>query len=144
MPQNFEEVEGACWFRVVRTSVHLWVRSSHFLMRALSYEQCMLGLWNFIDGFFMKKWLTLIFFFLSELSPFLELCPLKIRMKSCQQDIWKSIWPRNLILGGLIEDDEWITGLISEQILSVFSELWPFENLIILNLSIRYVENYLK
>ena len=29
-------------------------------------------------------------FFLSELSPFLELCPFeKIRMKSCQQDILK-------------------------------------------------------
>ena len=35
------------------------------------------------------------FFFLSELSPFLELCPFeKIRMKSCQQDISKSIWVR--------------------------------------------------
>ena len=32
------------------------------------------------------------FFFLSELSPFLELCPFeKIRTKSCQQDISKSI-----------------------------------------------------
>ena len=30
------------------------------------------------------------FFFLSELSPFLELCPFeKIRMKSCQQVSWK-------------------------------------------------------
>ena len=30
-------------------------------------------------------------FFLSELSPFLELCPFdKIRMKSCQEDISKS------------------------------------------------------
>ena len=32
------------------------------------------------------------FFFLSELSPFLELCPFeKIRMKFCKQDISKSI-----------------------------------------------------
>ena len=47
------------------------------------------------------------FFFLSELSPFLELCPFeKIRMKSCQQDISKSIWARGLKLGQLIGDDE--------------------------------------
>ena len=45
------------------------------------------------------------FFFLSELSPFLEFCPFeKIRMKSCQQDILKSIW--GLKLGQLIGDDE--------------------------------------
>ena len=48
-----------------------------------------------------------IFFFLSELSPFLELCPFeKIRMISCQQDISKRIWARGLKLGQLIGDDE--------------------------------------
>ena len=47
------------------------------------------------------------FFFLSELSPYLELCPFeKIRMKSCQQDISKSIWAKGLKLGQLIGDDE--------------------------------------
>ena len=36
----------------------------------------------------------------SELSPFLELCPFeKIRMKYSQQDISKSIWARGLKLG---------------------------------------------
>ena len=49
----------------------------------------------------------LYFFFLSELSPFLELCPfVKIRMKSCQQDISKSILARALKLGQLIGDVE--------------------------------------
>ena len=49
----------------------------------------------------------LFLFFLSKLSPFLELCPFeKIRMKSCQQDISKSIWARDLKLGQLIGDDE--------------------------------------
>ena len=47
------------------------------------------------------------FFFLSELSPFLELCPFEnISMKSCQQDISKSTWARGLKLGQLIGDDE--------------------------------------
>ena len=42
-----------------------------------------------------------------ELSPFLELCPFKkIRMKSCQKDISKSIWARDLKLGQLVEDDK--------------------------------------
>ena len=45
-------------------------------------------------------------FFLSELPPFLELCPFeKIGMKSCQQDISKTIWARGLKLQ-LIGDDE--------------------------------------
>ena len=52
----------------------------------------------------MEKYLTFVFF-LSELPPFLELCPFeKIRMKSCQQDISKRA--RGLKLGQLIGDDE--------------------------------------
>ena len=48
-----------------------------------------------------------VFFYLSELSPFLELYPFeKIWTKSCQQDILKSIWARGLKLGQLIGDDE--------------------------------------
>ena len=75
---NFEEVNGAYWFRVVRLCVH----SSHFLMHAISYEPCMLGFWNFIYEFLMEIQLTVIFFF-SELSLFLELYPFeKIRMTS--------------------------------------------------------------
>ena len=37
---NFEEVDGAYWFRVVRLSVQ---------------EPCMIGFWNFIYGFLMEK-----------------------------------------------------------------------------------------
>ena len=70
----FEEVVGAyCFGLSVRPCVHASVRQ----------EPCMLGFWNFIYGFLMEKYLTHVFFSLSELSPFLELCPFeKIRPKS--------------------------------------------------------------
>ena len=65
------------------------------LMHAKSYEPCLLGFWNFIDG----KIADFVFFFICKLSPFLELCPFeKIRIKSCQQDILKSIWAMGLEL----------------------------------------------
>ena len=88
----------------------------------------------------MEKKLT---FFLSELSPFLELCPFEKIRNNISARYLEKIWPRSLKLGQLIEDDEWITGLTCEQIRSLFSELLPFENLDILNLSARYLENYL-
>ena len=54
--------------------------------------------------------MVLCFFFLYELSPFLELCPfVLIRKKFCQQDISKSILAMGLKLGELIEDDKQIT-----------------------------------
>ena len=146
---NFEEVDGAYWFQVVRACVracgrssrtvharvlkfHIWIphgkivdthtiscpsylpfwsyallkKSEWNLMHAISYEPYMLGIWNFIYGSSWKNSWSL-FSFLSELSPFLELCPFeKIRMKSCQQDISKCIWARGLKLGQLIGDDE--------------------------------------
>ena len=47
------------------------------------------------------------FFVLSELCPFLELCPFeKIGIKSRLQEISKSIWARGLKLGHLMEDGE--------------------------------------
>ena len=48
---NFEEVEGAYWFRVVPSS-HACVRSFVALFEAC-HEPCMLGFWNFIYGFLM-------------------------------------------------------------------------------------------
>ena len=87
---DYEEVGGAYCFRVVCPSVMLsdawhilWTVHARFFQ--ISYMD---SSW--------KKWLTRIFF-LSDLCPFLELCPFeKIRMKSCQQDISKSIWARGL------------------------------------------------
>ena len=68
------------------------------------------------------------YFFLSELCPFLELCPFeKIRKKSCQQDILKSIWARGLKLGQLIGDEEYINFWTKSIIF--FQELCPFANL---------------
>ena len=50
-------------------------------------------------------------------------------------------------LGELKVDDEQITGLgfffTKMKILHIFLELWPFENLGILNLSAIYLKNYL-
>ena len=42
---NFEEVDRAYWFRVVRVCVRASIRQ----------EPCMLGFWNFIYGFLMEK-----------------------------------------------------------------------------------------
>ena len=53
------------------------------IMRLSVQEQCMLGFWNFIYEFLMEKYLAHVFF-LSELSPFLELCPLEKNPK----EIW--------------------------------------------------------
>ena len=73
-------------------------------MHAISYERYGFEI-SYMDSSWKNSWS--VFFFLSELSPFLELCPFeKISMKSCQQDILKSIWARGLKLGQLIEDDE--------------------------------------
>ena len=54
----------------------------------------------------MKKWLI---FFLSELSPFLELCPFEKIRNNISERYLEKISPRSLKLGQLIEDDEWIT-----------------------------------
>ena len=60
---------------------------------------------SYMDSSWKNSWP--VFFFLSELSPLLELCPFeKISMKSCQQDMLKSIWARGLKLDQLIGDDE--------------------------------------
>ena len=71
----------------------------------------------------------LYFFFLSELSPFLELYLFeKIWMKFCQQDISKSIWARGLKLGQLIGDDrlpDWILKKNSPYFSRVMA-LWKF------------------
>ena len=48
---NFEDVDGAYCFRVVRPFVRASVQNMH----AISYEPCMLGFWNFIYGFLMEK-----------------------------------------------------------------------------------------
>ena len=76
---NFEEVDGAYWFRVVRPSVC----SSRTMHARVLKCHIWIPHGKIADPYF---------FFLSVLSPFLELCPFeKIRMKSCQQDISKSI-----------------------------------------------------
>ena len=75
---NFEEIDGEYWFLVVHASIracmHLSVRSSRTMhARVLKFH-----IW--IPH---RKIADTPFFFLSKLSPFLELCPFeKIRMKS--------------------------------------------------------------
>ena len=85
--------DGKVWVHIGRPCLC----PSHFLIHAISYKLCMLGFWNFLYGFLTEN----------ELCPFLELCPFeKIRMKSCGQDISKSIWAWGLKIGQLIGDDE--------------------------------------
>ena len=64
---NFEEIDGAYWFRVVRPSVHS--RTVH--ARVLKFH-----IWISHGKIFDTH-----FFFLSELSPFLELCPFEKKKK---------------------------------------------------------------
>ena len=85
-----------CWRGILLSGcprVRDSVRPSRILMHAVSYEPCMLGFSNFIYGFLMDQKLTDIFFFSSSSSPsyvrFWSYAPLKIRLKSCQQDILK-------------------------------------------------------
>ena len=50
-----------------------------------------------------------VFFFLSELSPLAELCPVEgLTVQICNHDISKIITARSFKLGQLIEDDELI------------------------------------
>ena len=66
-------------------------------------------------------------FFLSELFPFLELCPFEKKKNGILSATYleKYILPRRLKLGQLIEDDEWITGLISVNFFGAMT-LWKF------------------
>ena len=128
---TFKEVDGAYWFRVVRPSVHK--------------EPCLLGFWNFIYGFLMEnRCHTFFFFFLSELSAFLELCPFeKIRMKSDACHILWTVHARVLkfhigIPHGKIADLYFF--LVRVISLSGVMPLWKNQNEI---LSARYLEKYL-
>ena len=63
----------------------------------IPFEPCMLGSQNFIYGFYMEKCLTRIFS-VQSYHPFWSSAPFKkMRWKSCQQVISKSIWARALI-----------------------------------------------
>ena len=76
------------------------------LMHAISFKPCMLGFWNsYMDSSWKNSWP--VFFFLVRVISLSGVMPLwKIRMKSCQQGILKTIWARGLKLGQLIGDDE--------------------------------------
>ena len=103
MPLTSKKLTGHNGFgSSVRASMRASIRNMH----AISYEPCLLGFWNlYMDSSWKNSWPVL--FFLSELSPFLELRPFeKIRMKSCHQDIKKSTWARGLKLCQLTRDDE--------------------------------------
>ena len=58
---NVEEVGGAYCFLDVCACVRPCVRPLQFLMHSITSEPCMLGFWNFIYGFFMKKYLICFF-----------------------------------------------------------------------------------
>ena len=58
---NFEDVDGAYWFWVMRPAV---CASMHPSVQ----EPCMLGFWIFIYGFLMEKYLTPVFFLVRVIS----------------------------------------------------------------------------
>ena len=137
---SFEEVVVAYWFRVVRASVCPSVDPFVTL-----FDACHI-LWTvharvlkFHIWILYENWLNCICFLVRLTSlPWVMLLWKKTRMNSCQQDISQSMWPRSLKLGQLIEDDARIIGITYEQIPSIFSDLWPFENLDILTLSVIF------
>ena len=97
---------------------------------------------TYTDFLWKNSWPVI--FFLCEICPVLELCPFeKLKMKSYQQDISKSIWARGLQLGQLLDGDEEITCLTSEQIPWFFSRVMAFCKFWHLNLSARYLKNCL-
>ena len=83
MPPNFEEVDGAYSFWVLRQCVRPSVRPSRTVhARGLKFH-----IWIPHEKIFEAR-------FSCQLSPFLKLCPSeKIRMKSCQQDFFYLIFP---------------------------------------------------
>ena len=50
------------WVLSLSGVMPFWIKSEWNLMHAISYELCMQGFWNFMYGFLMEKYLTLIFF----------------------------------------------------------------------------------
>ena len=105
MKKYLKHVFFFVWVISLSGVMPLWIKSEWNLMYPLSYEPCMLRFWNFIYGFLVEKLLTHIFF-LSELPPFLELCPFKKLSWNLVSKIPQSIWARGLKLGLLIGDDE--------------------------------------
>ena len=73
---NFEEVRWHIAFGLcLRVSVHPFITlfdAYHYIMN----RACMLGFWNFIYGFLLKKSLN-FFFFLIRVMPFWNYAPLK-------------------------------------------------------------------
>ena len=115
---NFEEVDGAYWFQVVRSCIRL-KHACHILwtmhVRVLKFH-------------IPHGKIAELFFFWTELSPFLELCPSeKIRMKS---DACHILWT---VHARVLKFHIWIPhGKIADHIfllvqLSSFLELCPFE-----------------
>ena len=70
-------------------------------MHSITSEPCMLGFWNFIYGFFMKKYLTRVFF------------PIRIMPLSWVMALWKNI-------------DETLSAKYLKSYWKVLHELWPF------------------
>ena len=138
---NFEEVDGAYWFRVVRAcvrpSVHACNRPSvhSWTMHAMVLK---FHIWIPHGKIFDTR------FFLSELSPFLELCPIeKIRTKSDACHILWTVHARVLkfhiwISHGKIADLYFF--LVRVISLSGVMPLWKNQHEI---LSARYLKKYL-
>ena len=101
-----------------------------------SGRSCMLGFWTFIYGFPLKKIFDTHLFFLSQLSPFLELCPFEksewnvmhaISYEPCMLGFW------NFIYGFLMEKCKWVAHpqwfKIVDRFYALHSSIFPQKNL---------------
>ena len=126
----FEEVEGAYCFWVVRPFIHPYVRLSvHHTFWYMPYlMNC--ACWGFeisyIDSSWKNSWY--VFFFLSKLCPFWSYAPLKKlewNLVSKLSQKWLDTWSA--------DRGWWVDYLINFWTNYIFSELWSFENVGILN-----------
>ena len=131
MPPISKMLTGHIGFRL---SVHPSVRQ----------EPCMLGFWNSIYGFLMKKYLTHVFFSCPSYLPFWSYAPLnKIRMKSDACHILWTVYAR------VLKFHIWIShGKIADRMFFSCPSYLPFRSYALWKnqneiLSARYLEKYL-
>ena len=122
-------------------------KSEWNLMHAISYEPCMLGFWNFsyMDSSWKISWP--IFF----LVPVISLSGIMPLWKKSVWNLVSKISQKVFELGAwnLVSWWGWWVDYLmkfkkKKKNHLIFPELWPFENLGLLILQVRYLEKYLR
>ena len=94
MHPTSKKLEGS-WRGILllgRLCVRPCVLQLRFLMHNITFEPCMLGFWNFIYGFLMKKYLKRIFFLHQDYATFLSYGPLKNMDEILSAKYVKNYW----------------------------------------------------